>query len=74
MGKSNINILSLPGSAQSLLKEVNLVQTILNLNGRVIIDSDQSKIRSSCLEKFCKKVFLKFCKTHRKNSCARVSF
>ena len=49
MGKSNINILSLPGSAQSLLKEVNLVLTILNLNGRVIIDSDQSKIKSSCL-------------------------
>ena len=47
MGESSANIYNLSESALNSLKKSDLVQKILDLNGKVVVDADQHK--------FCKK-------------------
>ena len=48
MGESSTNILNLSGSALNLLKKSDLIQKILDLKGKVVIDAD--------LHKLCEKI------------------
>ena len=48
MGESSTNILNLSESALNLLKKSYLVQNILDLKGKVVVDAD--------LHKLCEKI------------------
>ena len=44
MGQSSTNLLNLSESALNSLKKLNLIQKILNLKGKVVIDADLHKL------------------------------
>ena len=44
MGESSTNILNLSESALNLLKKTELVQKILDLKGKVVVDADLNKV------------------------------
>ena len=44
MGESSTNILNLSESALNLLKKTELVQKILDLKGKVVVDADLNKL------------------------------
>ena len=48
MGESSTNILNLPKSGFNSLKKSDLVQSILDLSGKVVVDAD--------LHKLCEKI------------------
>ena len=44
MGQSSTNLLNLSESALNSLKKLDLIQKILNLKGKVVIDADLHKL------------------------------
>ena len=44
MGESSTNILNLSESALNLLKKTEIVQKILDLKGKVVVDADLNKL------------------------------
>ena len=44
MGQSSTNLLNLSESALNSLKKLDLIQKILNLKGKVVIDADLDKL------------------------------
>ena len=48
VGESSTNISNLSGSALNSLKKSDLVQKILDLKGKIIIDTDLLKLSETC--------------------------